>query len=290
MSILSEKKVAIVGLGLMGGSLAMALRPHVSELVAIDRDEPTLAAALRRGLVDSVSADPAAGLQQADLVVLATPVRSIRRLVALLPEWCPASCAVIDLGSTKVEICEAMAGLPDGFEAIGGHPMCGKETAGLSAADPDLYLGRTFVLCPNTRTTPGVRRLALELVEVLGGRPLFLSPQTHDELVAVTSHVPYVLAAALMFEAAEEASMNENIWSVSSSGFRDMTRLAGSNPTMMLDILMTNRQAVTAQLGELQEMIGQIGLWLQEGDERALSSWVEAAHRAYLTKKGQEPG
>jgi len=288
MSKLSEKKVAIVGLGLMGGSLAMALRSHVSELVAIDHDEATLADAWRRGLVDRVSRDPAAGLQHADLVVLATPVRTIRRQLALLPGWRPAGCAVLDLGSTKVEICEAMAALPAGFETIGGHPMCGKETAGLSAAESGLYFGKTFVLCPNTRTTPRVERLALELVEVLGGRPLFLTPEAHDRLVAVTSHVPYVLAATLMGMAAEQASMNENIWSVSASGFRDMTRLAGSNPDMMLDILMTNRQAITARLGNLQEMIGQIGLWLQEADEQALKSWVEAAHRAYLTKRSQE--
>lgn len=290
MSTLSEKRVAIVGLGLMGGSLAMALRPHVSELVAIDHDEPTLADAQRRGLVDEVSRDPSVGLQRADLVVLATPVRTIRRQVTLLPVWRPAGCAVIDLGSTKVEICQAMAALPAGFEAIGGHPMCGKETAGLSGADPGLYLDKTFVLCPNGRTTPGVEHLALELVEALGGRPLVLTPDAHDGLVAVTSHVPYVLAATLMGMAAEQALVNEDIWSVSASGFRDMTRLAGSSPEMMLDILMTNRQAITAQLSGLQEMIGQIGLWLQEGDERALNSWVEAAHGAHMIKKRQERG
>jgi prephenate dehydrogenase len=146
-------RITIVGLGLMGGSLALALRlaqrmphePGALHLTVVERDAATRQAAA--WLADELTADFAAGVRNADLVVLATPVRSIIGLLGELAAVRPEGCMVLDLGSTKADICRAMAELPEGFQAIGGHPMCGKETAGFGSATPDLYRGKTFILC-----------------------------------------------------------------------------------------------------------------------------------------------
>ena len=154
------ERICVVGLGLMGGSLALALRlagrlaipQRPFHLTIVDNNPKTLNAALR--LADVATDDLAAGVQQADLVVLATPVRTIVNVLNQLPKLRPDGCLVLDLGSSKADICRAMDSLPDAFQAIGGHPMCGREVAGFGAATPDLFRQQTFILCPTQRTTP----------------------------------------------------------------------------------------------------------------------------------------
>src|SRR5690606_19870060 len=137
-------RVTIVGCGLMGGSLALALRPHLHHLTLVDNNPANLTAAAP--LADVVTSDFAAGVQDAELVILATPVRVILSLLEQLPQARPQGCFVLDLGSTKQAIGAALDTLPEPFQAIGGHPMCGKTQTGFAAATPDLYRGRTFVL------------------------------------------------------------------------------------------------------------------------------------------------
>ncbi len=280
-----KAKVTIVGLGLMGGSLALALRlaqrvalkPHATHLTVVDANPETRVAAAR--LADVVTADFAAGVRDAELVILATPVRSIVALLAELARVRPGGCMVLDLGSTKTDICRAMANLPDGFQALGGHPMCGKETAGFGAATPDLYRDKTFVLCRNGRTTTAVETLVLELLTIVGARPLFLPPEVHDEIVAGVSHLPYLVAGSLMRTAF--AIGDERSWAVSASGFRDTARVAGTDPQMMLDILLTNRLAVLAQLQRFQAEVTAVTDLLQSGDESALAAWLAETQREY---------
>lgn len=278
-------KVTIVGLGLMGGSLALALRlaqrvalqPHATHLTVVDANPETRRAAER--LADVVTADFAAGVRDAELVILATPVRSIVHLLAELARVRPEGCMVLDLGSTKQDICQAMAALPEGFQALGGHPMCGKETAGFSAATPDLYREKTFVLCRQKRTTTAVETLVLELLAIVGARPLFLPPDVHDELVAAVSHLPYLAAGSLM--RAAFALGDERAWTVSASGFRDTSRVAGTDPQMMLDILLTNRTAVVEQLQRYQAEVTAVLHLLKAGEETALAGWLTETQREY---------
>jgi prephenate dehydrogenase len=230
---LENLKVTVVGLGLMGGSLAVGLRPFTSRITAVDPDQASLSAALEAGAIDRGVTEPAEGLTGSDLVVLATPVRTILDILARLPELCPEGCMVLDLGSTKGAVCEAMDRLPPRFQAIGGHPMCGKESSGFAQADPALFRERTFVLCRSRRTTPLIEEVGLAIAECLGSRPLFLPPLLHDELVSLTSHLPYLISAVLMHQASAAAEEQENLWDVSASGFRDTSRLAGSNPAVM---------------------------------------------------------
>ncbi|MBK6711854.1 MAG: prephenate dehydrogenase [Candidatus Promineifilaceae bacterium] len=280
-----KAKVTIVGLGLMGGSLALGLRlaqrvalnPHATHLTVVDANPETRRAAER--LADVVTADFAAGVREAELVILATPVRSIVALLAELARVRPEGCMVLDLGSTKTDICRAMADLPEGFQALGGHPMCGKETAGFGAATPDLYRDKTFVLCRNGRTTTAVETLALDLLAIVGARPLFLPPEVHDEIVAAVSHLPYVVAGTLMRTAFGLG--DERTWTVSASGFRDTARVAGTDPQMMLDILLTNRTAVLAQLQRYQSELTEAIRLVQSGDEAALAAWLGETQREY---------
>lgn len=269
----------------MGGSLAQALRPHVERLICVDTDPAVLEMA--RPLADEVSPDLPEVANRTDLLILATPVRSIIGLVQGLPNQFPDGCMLLDLGSTKGEISRVMAALPPSFQAIGGHPMCGKETSGYQAAAPDLYQGQTFILCRGDRTTLKVDRLALEIIAAAGAQPLYLDPDTHDTFVAATSHVPYLTAAALM----RSVSMlsDERVWRASASGFRDSSRLSGSDPRMMLDILMTNAASILAQLASYRSQLTQLEKLLQAGDEAGLLDWladVHAQHHAYRDAAG----
>lgn len=281
-----KKRVCIVGLGLMGGSMAlalklahrMAIRSFDLHLSLVERDPQTLGAVYNLG--DIVTDDFAAGVRDAELLILATPVRAIVSLLEELPLVHEKGCMVIDLGSSKMAIGEAMAALPSRFSAIGGHPMCGRETPGFRAATPDLYRDRNFVLCANRRTTPQMQMQATVLLDLIGANPIVLQAKFHDELVASISHLPYVVSGALMQTVA--GMQNDIIWSLSASGFRDTSRISGTDPTMMLDILLTNKSAVLEQIGRFQTCIDDLATLLEAEDEVGLRRWLESSRRGYL--------
>ena len=289
-NMLSQKQVCIVGLGLMGGSLALALRGQVGRLTAVDTHAATRQQALQQNLVEAVTADFATGARQADLIIFATPVRTILHLLSQLPEIRPDGCLVMDMGSTKAGICAAMGKLPEQFEAIGGHPMCGKETAGLAAAVADLYREQTFILCRNERSASQIESLAQEVIAAVGAKVMWLLPEEHDRLVAAVSHLPYLVAATLMHTAT--SLEDERVWPVSASGFRDTSRLAGSDPYMMRDILLTNRAAVLEQLAQYQTHLQAVTELLESADEMSLAAWLQekqAERQMYLRCKDGNP-
>ena len=279
------ERICVVGLGLMGGSLALALRlarrlaipQRPFHLTIVDTNPKTRAAAGR--IADSVSDDLALGVEKADLVVLATPVRTIVNVLNRLPALRPDGCMVLDLGSSKTNICQAMDDLPDTFQAIGGHPMCGKEVAGFGAATPDLFRQQAFILCPTKRTTPALETVAHQLVADLGANPLVLPPALHDNMVAVVSHLPYMVAAALMRNAANLG--DERLWPVSSSGFRDTSRVSGTDPRMMLDILLTSKTAVLQQITQYQAQLADVAELTEAHDEDQLLQWLTETQQAY---------
>lgn len=283
-----EQRVCIVGLGLMGGSLAQALAGQARWLAGVEAHAATRQRALADGIFDLVTDDLAEGLRTADFVILATPVHAILNILTDLPQVKPEGCLVLDLGSTKEAICTAMSELPQSFGALGGHPMCGKETAGYSAGTPALFAGQTFVLCRTERSTPAVEAAAAALVAQIGAQPLFLDAQRHDDLVAAVSHLPYVLSAVLMQRAAQKG--DERLWQVSASGFRDSSRLAGSDPRMMRDILQTNKTAVLAALAAYQQDLAQFTALLQADDDLALAQWLSAAQRAHAQYRKEKEG
>ena len=264
----------------MGGSLALALKDKANYITGVDHHAATRQQALAEGAVDLAVKDLATGVAEADLIILATPVRSILAILRDLPALRPDGCMVFDLGSTKLAINEAMAELPEHFGALGGHPMCGKETAGYGAADADLFQDRTFILTRNKRSTQDVEELVLAILDEIGANPLFLSSQHHDQLAATVSHLPYLASAALMRVASEQE--DPTMWQTSASGFRDVSRLAGSDPHMLLDILLTNKGAVLEQLQAYTEELAAVKQFIREGNEDGLADWLSSAQRRYI--------
>jgi prephenate dehydrogenase len=271
--------ICVIGLGLMGGSLALALRATGTpvRLVGVARSPAALAAARSAGAIDDGTADLAEGVAGADVVVLATPVRTALRMLPQVGRRARSGALVLDLGSSKVQVCAAMADLPAALEPVGGHPMCGKETSGFAAAEAGLFRDRPFALCPLPRTAPAALDRAIGLAEATGARPLVLDPAVHDRAVAGISHLPYAAAVALV--SCVIAADNPIAWSLASSGFRDTSRLAASDVEMMLDVLLTNRDEVLAWLDAYAGQLAQLRAALGAGDEAALRDLLARAQR-----------
>lgn len=277
--------VTILGLGLMGGSLARVLRPFVGCMRAVDRDERALQAALAEGVID-VSAETLSHLtfHPNDLLILATPVRHILSTLSDLPRWVPDGCRVLDLGSTKSEICAAMSALPPRFEALGGHPMCGREVNGYAAGSAELFQGATFALCETQRTSVALRALAMQLVVMIGSEGVMVSAELHDQTVALTSHLPYLLSVNLRLLAAA-GEPRPLIEALSAGGLRDTTRLAASSPAIMGDILLTNRNAVLARIAQYEGLLSKLKAVLEGGSAEALMALLQqsAADQRQMT-------
>jgi prephenate dehydrogenase len=284
---LADCRIAIVGLGLMGGSLALAVRGHCREIVGVDSNPAAVAFARDRAIVDRASEFDSA--LDCDLLILASPVRSIlAQLAALSGHGTDDSrppVVVLDLGSTKSEIVAAMQVIPPRFDPVGGHPMCGKEVSGVAQAEADLFRDKTFVLTPLARTSRLALARAHALVETIGAVPLVLPAERHDALAAVSSHLPYVVAATLMRAALslDDAQM----WQMAASGFRDTTRLAESDLTMMTDILLTNRAAILDALGHYRRELEALMTVIDKGDPQALRAALASAQskRASLFRR-----
>lgn len=278
-SRLKEASFTIIGLGLMGGSLALALKARgIGRRVwGVTRRPVVIDRALEIGAIDGGTTDAIEGVTEADIVVLATPVRTIIELLHQIGPHLKAGCLVLDLGSTKRAIVEAMASLPAGVEPVGGHPMCGKEVAGIWAAEASLYEGAIFPLTPLERTSPAALSLAGCLVESIGATPVVIDARRHDRLVAAISHLPYLTAVMLVSAAAEVAREDPLTWPLAASGFRDTSRLAASDVTMMYDILLTNREYVAEMLHRYRRHLNRVIELVENGREDELRILLERA-------------
>lgn len=270
MKNLSSAQVTVVGLGLMGASLAGALRGKCRRVVAVARRAESVETALERGLIDGGTTDIGDGVREADVVVLATPVRVIIRQLREIGPLLPHGCLLMDLGSTKARIVAEMERLPGHVQPLGGHPMCGKEASGIEAADPALFQGCTFILTPLLRTSEAALALGRALAEAVGADPLVLEPEQQDYIVATVSHLPYLLACALVATADATVSTDPASWEVVATGFRSTSRLAGSDVTMMIDILLTNREEVLKALSTCQGHLNELVRLVETADEEEM--------------------
>ncbi len=266
---LTEARIAILGLGLMGGSLAMALQGHCESLSGADPDPETVALARQRKIVDRCSTDPGDILPDSNVIVLAAPVGVIPELIHDLPGLHPGKAIVLDFGSTKAEIVQAMETLPPRFDPLGGHPMCGKEKLSLANADPGIFRGAPFAFTPLERTSPQARAFVEQLALTIGAHPLWLDPLTHDRWTASTSHLPYLLSVALAWATPPESAP------LIGPGFRSATRLAATPASMMLDVLITNRANLQQALAQLRRQLDDVEQILAEGDDVSLQAWLE---------------
>jgi prephenate dehydrogenase len=271
--------VGVVGLGLMGGSLALALAGKCRRRIGLDSDSEADKAALDRKAVDELARHLPDLVEKSDLIVLAVPVRTILALLKEMSEIHPSTSkvrVVIDIGSTKSDIVRAMEGLGAGYDPIGGHPICGREMQGIGFADPLLYKDAPFVLTPIRNHTPRALAAGRSLAAALGAHPVELSATEHDTLVASTSHLPHLAAVAL----AQTARRLPSAAALVGPGFRDTTRLAASNLEMMTDILLTNREHVLQALEEYIARLEALAQRVREGDEARLKVLLAEGRRA----------
>jgi prephenate dehydrogenase len=271
---LSDCRVTVVGLGLMGASLCMDLvQGHLCrEVRGVAHRTETALRAFFADAVDQATTDLHAGVAGADIVILATPVRTIVSMIDELGAILWPGTVVLDMGSTKNEICTALDRLPAGIQPLGAHPMTGKEQAGFTAAEPGLYKGAPWVLSPLPRTSPEAMALATELAQAVGARPFVLEAQRHDRLVAAISHLPFLLATALVHAVADTGEDDPMVWELAAGGFRDTSRVAASDTRMFMDILATNREAVLAQVDAFDAHLHELRTLLADGNEADLAA------------------
>ena len=272
---LKDANIALIGLGLMGGSLALSLKGRCRRLSAYDSHLPTLELARRQEIVHFADSDPAKVLAKADLVILACPVPAIVEWLGSLHEYIQHPCIVLDIGSSKRTIVVALDTLPANFDPIGGHPICGRERLSLENAERFLYRDAPFVLTPLPRTSQRARFAALQIVEALGACPIWLDAEDHDRILASTSHLPYLLSSALALAAPEDAAP------LVGPGFRSTSRLAGTPSSMMLGVLQSNRDNVLYALDCLQEQIATLKSALIATDPAQLGSSLDIARSHY---------
>lgn len=274
------ERVLIVGTGLIGGSIGLALRRSPGMTVTgYDAVASTANAAHESGALDEVAEDLAAGVRGARLVVIATPVGEVLPTVTQLASCADDGAVITDVGSTKATIvseAERLLGPRRSF--VGGHPMAGTEGEGISSARADLFEEALWILTPTDRTDSDAYRRVNTLVTTLGAHTLALEPSEHDRLVALVSHVPYAISTTLMAVAGREG--DPRVFRAAAGSFRDITRTAGSNPRIWRDIFATNREAVLRELDQFADSLARFREAIEQCELNVLDELVEEARDA----------
>lgn len=268
-------RIAVVGVGLIGGSIGMAARHRLgADVSGYDPDPANLDRALAAGALDRADDSLAAAAGGADAVFCAAPVAALPEVVAEAIAATGEGTVVTDVGSTKADLQEAIAGLEGASRFIGGHPLAGAETAGVDGSREDLFEGARWYLTP-APTSEGVLFDRLHgLIAGLGARPQAIDPEVHDREMATISHLPHVLANALVSVAAGSLEEGERAPEVGRS-FRDATRVAGANPAVWADIFSSNAPAIAEEIDEVVDELRRAAELLRAGDRGALAEWQE---------------
>jgi prephenate dehydrogenase len=274
------ERLAVIGVGLIGGSFALATRARglVGRVVGCARSEGTRTAALECGVADEVTDDPAFAVAGADLVYISAPVGAMEPLMAAIAPALSPSTLVTDAGSTKERVVElATQHLAGRCVFIPGHPMAGSEQAGPGAARADLFDGKPYILTPLTSTPTGELQRLRDLLRAIGAHVILAEASQHDRLVAATSHLPHLVAAALSGALSDLAARAGDIHPFTGTGVRDATRIAKGPPEVWRDILLDNRENVKAALRAFSDEIGHYLAAMESDDAELLTRLLEKA-------------
>jgi prephenate dehydrogenase len=284
------RRVAIVGLGLIGGSIGLALHKvkAAEQITGFDMGRGVCEHARKVGAIDLPCPTLADAVRGAELVILATPVGAMRMLLQNVAGVVSPGAVVTDVASTKAQVISwAEEFLPENVSFVGGHPMAGKELSGVAASDADLFRNRVYCLTPTVHTRPSAVGKVTTLVELLGARLRFLEPGEHDGLVAGVSHLPFLASIALI-----EAVVSSPTWSdaspLAANGFRDATRLAAGNPEMYRDICLTNSEAITRWLDQYIVALQQVRQRVANHDRSMEDLFVRAQQARQQWYAGQD--
>lgn len=278
-----SKRMAVIGVGLIGGSLARVLRQQgeVDEIVGIGRTEPNLQRAVELGVIDRYSQDPCQGVRGADLVFLATPVCSIAAVLEKIAPYLAPGCVVTDGGSVKesvVAACEPL--MPAGTFFVGGHPIAGTEKSGVDASFATLFAGKRCIVTPTANTDEPALRKILRMWELAGSDVIQMDAHKHDRIVAAISHLPHMVAYSLVNAVDGYDRFDESILKYSAGGFRDFTRIASSDPAMWRDISLMNGPAIMEMMDFFTDYFGQLRALIESGDGDGLQKFFAESKRS----------
>jgi prephenate dehydrogenase len=280
---MNQKKITIIGCGLIGGSIALALKHRRSGWSVACLDLPDrLPAMCEAGVADEVGTldDLPKHLRESSLVVLAAPVQAILEHIERIAPHLREGTIVTDVGSTKAQImAKARACIPTGIQFVGGHPMAGSERSGVEAADPLLFSDRVYTLCPYEDTPPEVLVAVIDLVEDLLARPVTIDPEEHDRMMAMVSHLPCLISVALMHAALQADARHGMLETLAGRGFLDVTRLAASEFEVWSGILATNKQAIEEAFDNFGRSLSLLRGTVASGDAALLWEQVSRTRR-----------
>jgi prephenate dehydrogenase len=270
------QRMAVIGVGLIGGSLARVLREknEVNEIIGVGRSEANLRKAVELGVIDSYSQDPCVGVLGADLVFLAIPVCSITRVLATIAPFLSPGCVVTDGGSVKGEIvasCESL--MPHGTSFIGAHPIAGTEKSGVTASFTTLYEGKRCIVTPTANSDKNALEKVVRMWETAGSEVVLMDTHKHDRVVAAISHLPHMVAYALVNAVDGYDRLDESILKYSAGGFRDFTRIASSDPVMWRDIALMNREGIIEMMDLFNKYFMQLHSLLENADGPGLEDF-----------------
>ncbi len=268
------KKLVIVGVGLIGGSFALALRKAgaVRYVVGVGRSRENMQRALEQGVIDEIAENMASALKNADFILLAMPVGQTEAIMAQVAPHLKNDTVITDAGSTKQDVVTAARNnLKSNLKNfVPGHPIAGAEQSGVSAAQHDLYTGKHVILTPLDETRIDAVEKTTELWQACGAKVSQMQVESHDEILAATSHLPHILAFALMNHLHQRTDNPGNLLQFAGSGFRDFTRIASSSPEMWRDICLANRKALLKQMAAYQDELKSLQAILNDEDSDAL--------------------
>lgn len=277
------RQISIIGVGLIGGSLGFASKKFYSEITikGFDKDRSTLEKALSIGAIDFAAKNIAEAVHGSDIVVLATPVKSIVPVLKEIISYIDENAIVTDVGSTKSEIINTAKNLPgirfDSF--IGGHPMTGSEATGIDGATADLFASCYYVLTPTKETDPKKYEKLHSFLNSLGAKVIALDYEKHDKIMSFISHLPHAISAALVNTIGLNTEKMENLTLLAAGGFRDMTRIASSSPDIWVDIFSTNAKMVILAVDSFIESLRKFRIALVSSDEKEIKQFLAEAKK-----------
>lgn len=279
------KNISVIGLGLIGGSLAIALKNIKKDIIVtgFDRDPESVSIALYRKIIDIAAGSYKEAVTDADLVIIATPVRLIADIAFEIKDHLKPDTIVTDVGSAKLNIVEKINKIfPKGVIFIGGHPMAGSENEGVLSAKSDLFLNAYYILTP-TDTTRSEALVSLHnLFTKIGAKVITVSPVEHDKIVALISHLPHILSTNLVALVDNKQKSIKNLFKLCAGGFRDMTRIAASNPKMWVDISLENKEEIINSIDDYIDFLKRFRESLTTNNEEYIREHYDSAKEARL--------
>jgi prephenate dehydrogenase len=276
------EKIAILGVGLIGGSLAIVLRQKglANQIVGYGRRLENLKKAVKLGVIDSFSQDLRETVESADLVVLATPVGDFERLAREMAPVLSKNAIVTDVGSVKGGLVSRLERLLPIGRFVGAHPIAGKEKTGVDAASAALFVGARCILTPTPKTNPSALESVKTVWEAAGAKLILMDPVQHDQILAAVSHLPHIIAYALVNTVLDVRIQGQEVLSFSAGGFRDFTRIAASSPEMWRDISLLNRDSILDMISEYEKSLSRLKELVRQGDGKGLETEFERAKQA----------